>query len=217
MYTEDDLLPISALQHLLFCERQCALIHIEQAWAENRFTVEGNVLHERVHDKGNELRGDVRISRGVRLKSLRLGLTGVADVVEFYRTETDGVSIENMLGRWTPRPVEYKRGRPKPDECDKIQLCAQALCLEEMLGAVIESGDIFYGQPRRRLEVALTEQLRGLCEQTAERLHQLLAMKQTPSAKYKKKCRNCSLFDVCMPKSAGKGKSVSAYMAAIGE
>ncbi len=144
-YAEDDLIPISALQHLIFCERQCALIHVEQAWDENRFTAEGRIMHERVHEAGEDSRGTVRVARGLSLRSLRLGLIGKADVVEFHRVER---------GRWRPFPVEHKRGKPKPDESDKVQLCAQALCLEEMLGAEVPSGAIFYGRTRHRLEVA---------------------------------------------------------------
>ena len=122
MFSEDELLPLSALQHLLFCERQCALIHIEQAWAENRLTVEGKNLHAKVHEADDESRGDLRIVRGLRLRSLRLGLVGQADVVEFHK----------QGDAWLPFPVEYKRGKPKPEPCDEVQLCAQAICLEEM-------------------------------------------------------------------------------------
>lgn len=214
MYSEENLLPLSALQHLLFCERQCALIHLEQAWEENRLTMEGHIMHEHVHEQGNESRGELRIARGVRLRSLRLGLTGVADVVEFRRDEA-GIALPGVKGRWRPRPVEYKRGRPKPDDCDKVQLCAQAMCLEEMLETRIESGDIFYGKPRRRLEVPLDEPLRTLGVRTAQRLHELLDAGVTPRAEYQKKCRNCSLLSVCMPKLAGSAGRVAGYMASI--
>jgi len=139
-YTEDDLIPISALQHFVFCERQCALIHIEQAWTENRLTAEGRLLHERVHDQGGESRAGVRIERGLPLRSLRLGLVGVADVVEFHPLSEGG---------WRPFPVEYKRGKPKRNACDEIQVCAQALCLEEMLGVRIPAGALFYGKTHR--------------------------------------------------------------------
>ena len=130
MFTEDNLLPISALQHLLFCERQCALIHLERAWQENRLTAEGRIMHERVHEGGDETRRDVRIVRGLRLRSLALGLVGIADVVEFHRA-ADGVAVPESAGTWRPFPVEYKRGRPKSEPWDAVQLCAQALCLEE--------------------------------------------------------------------------------------
>lgn len=210
-YTEDDLLPISALQHLRFCERQCALIHLEGAWAENRLTAEGRNMHERVHEQKGELRDGVWIGRGVRLRSLRLGLIGVSDVVEFHRVTAKGTTLPNLPGLWRPRPVEYKRGRPKPDDCDRVQLCAQAMCLEEMLGVDIPEGDIFYGTPRRRETVALDEPLRRSCENTAMQLHDLIANGITPPAVAMPKCKNCSLVGVCMP-TAGKGNDVATYM-----
>ena len=214
MYSEDDLLPLSALQHLLFCERQCMLIHVEQAWSENRLTAEGRLLHERVHEGEDESRRNVRIVRGLRLRSLRLGLTGVADVVEFRHCESgeSGVELANAPGLWHPFPVEYKRGKPKPDDSDKVQLCAQALCLEEMLSATVPEGAMFYGQPRRRLDVSFDEALRGVTEQTAERLHRLLETGQTPAAVYSKKCANCSLVHLCLPETAGRGKSAVRYL-----
>ena len=211
-YSEDQLVPISALQHLLFCERQCALIHIENAWAENRLTVEGKHLHEKVHEAGAESRGDVRIARGVRLRSLRLGLTGVADVVEFHRRTEGGVAMEGVQGRWTPFPVEYKRGRPKSEPWDEVQLCAQALCLEEMLAVSIEAGALFYGATRRRQDVAFDAALRRLTEETAARLRRLLDGGATPRAEYAKKCENCSLQSLCMPETAGRGKSAKEYI-----
>ena len=191
MHNEDDLLPISALQHLLFCQRQCALIHLEQAWEENRLTAEGRILHERAHEREDESRGDIRVARGLRLRSLRLGLIGQADVVEFYREE--GVA-------WRPYPVEYKRGKPKENTSDTVQLCAQALCLEEMLGERVPKGALFYGLPRRRMEVLFTEELRAQTCMAAERLHRLLAGGLTPSAQYEKKCDHCSLIEICLPK-----------------
>jgi CRISPR-associated exonuclease Cas4 len=185
MYAEDELLPISALQHLLFCERRCALVHVDNVWAENRYTAEGRVLHERAHEASSEWRDGVRIVRGLRLRSLRLGLIGIADVVEFR----DGV----------PFPVEYKRGKPKTNACDEVQLCAQAMCLEEMLGCKIASGALFYGKTRRRKDVALDETLRALAEHSAKRLHGLVKAGRIPAAIYEPKCESCSLQDVCMP------------------
>ncbi len=207
MFTDEEFLPISALQHILYCERQCALIHIEQAWIENRFTAEGRVMHDRVHESGSELRDGVRTVRGLRLRSLRLGLIGVADVVEFHNA-----SKEN---RGQPRPVEYKRGKPKPNDCDKIQLCAQALCLEEMLDVHIDYGDIFYGKPRRRLEVPIDPTLRELCELTSLRLHKLISNGVIPSAEYSKKCDHCSLQFICMPDLSGK-QNVESYLNGAG-
>jgi CRISPR-associated exonuclease Cas4 len=200
-YAESDLLPLSALQHLVFCERQCALIHIEQLWAENRLTAEGRQLHERVHEQESESRGDVRIVRGLRIRSLRLGLIGVADVVEFHH-QPDGAE--------QPFPVEYKRGRPKPGRCDEVQLCAQAMCIEEMLATPISTGAIFYGQPRRRLEVSLCTGLRDETEALAARLHLLQQSGHTPPPVYEKKCDQCSLLALCLPKAACK--RASAYL-----
>jgi len=216
MYHEDDLLPISALQHLAFCERQWALIHLEGAWAENRLTAEGRNLHDRAHLQETESRGNLRIARGLRLRSLRLGLSGIADVVEFHRIElesvTSGVSLPGVRGQWQPRPVEYKRGRPKLGPYDEIQLCAQALCLEEMLGAVIPAGDLFYGEPRQRSEVAFNSDLREQTEKLAERLHQLTQIGKTPFARYEKKCDSCSIYDLCLPKGIAKAHTVGAYI-----
>lgn len=204
MHSEDDLLPISALQHLLFCERQCALIHIEQAWAENRLTAEGRVLHARVHEREDETRRDVRIARGLRLRSLALGLIGQADAVEFHR-QPDGT--------WRPFPVEYKRGAAKPGDCDRVQLCAQALCLEEMLDQSIPAGALFYGATRRREEVVFSADLRALTARTAARLHDLIGAGITPPAVYDKRCEACSLIELCRPRLDGRSGSVASYLA----
>lgn len=232
MYPESQLLPISALQHLRFCERQCALIHVEGLWAENRLTIEGRVLHDKAHDGRSETRPGVRIARGVGLRSLRLGLVGQADVVEFRqapRTEADppgstatarqsasasastpsltcapawaAFSSSSDGQRWIPYPVEYKRGRPKKDGSDRVQLCAQGLCLEEMLampGEVAE-GALYYGRTRRRQVVPLDAALRELTERTARRLHELIAGGVTPKARREPKCERCSLLHLCLP------------------
>lgn len=205
-YSEDDLLPLSALQHLIFCERQCALIHVEQAWDENRFTAEGRIMHERVHEAGEESRGRVRVARGLSLRSLRLGLIGKADVVEFHRVE---------LGKWRPFPVEHKRGKPKPDESDKVQLCAQALCLEEMLGVEVPSGALFYGRTRHRLEVAFDEALREATEKAAGQVHELIGSGNTPKPVYTKKCKSCSLIERCLPQALCKKRSVKSYLTQV--
>lgn len=195
-YSEDDLLPLSALQHLLYCERQCALIHIEQVWSENRFTAEGRLAHDHVHSAGHEIRGDVRIARDLSLRSLRLGLIGKADVVEFHGA--------------TPYPVEHKRGHSKTNRCDEVQVCAQALCLEEMLGKPVPEGALFYGEPRRRTLVTFDSALRAETEEAAARLHRLLESGRTPPAVYDKaKCERCSLLDPCKPQVAG---DVSRYL-----
>lgn len=202
MYSEDDLLPLSALQHVAFCERQWALIHIEQQWAENRLTAEGRQMHERAHEGPDELRDGVRICRGLRLRSLRLGLAGVADVVEFH-PQNEGPA--------QPYPVEYKHGRPKPGRWDEVQLCAQALCLEEMLSVPVPEGAIFYGQPRRRMEVGIDSSLRAETERLAGRLHELQNAGLTPPAVFAQHCEKCSLKDVCLPEQAA-GAQASVYL-----
>jgi CRISPR-associated exonuclease Cas4 len=210
---EDDLLPISALQHLVFCERQCALIHIEQAWAENPFTLEGEHLHESADVPGLESRGGLRIARGLHLRSFRLGLSGIADVVEFQRCEGDaheGAALPGIKGRWTPYPVEYKRGRKRYHRANEVQLCAQALCLEEMLETPVPKGALYYGKSRRRLEVEFSEELREFTESACERLRSLLAAGRTPPAVREKKCRDCSLLGICQPDVIGR--SVSTYL-----
>jgi len=215
MFNEDDLLPISALQHLAFCQRQWALIHLEGQWAENRLTAEGAALHERVHEGQTEARGDVFIVRGLRLRSLRLGLVGMADVVEFHRLPDDagaGCGLPSAAGRWQPFPVEHKRGRPKADRCDEVQLCAQALCLEEMLGAPVPAGDLFYGTRRRRHHVSFDPDLRSETEALAARLHTLAAEAVTPPPELRPGCGKCSLRDLCMPDRLAH-RSVRKYIA----
>ena len=211
MYQEDDLIPISALQHLAFCERQCALIHIEQAWAENRLTAEGRVMHDRVHDAGAESRPGIRVVRGLRLHSFQLGLTGVADIVEFH-ADPAGVAVPGLLGSWRPFPIEYKRGRPKPNRCDEVQLCAQAVCLEEMLRTEISLGALFYGETRRRQTVSFDKELRAVLLNQASRAHALIEHGITPPAEYGRRCDSCSLLEICRPRSAGARKSARRYI-----
>lgn len=206
MYTEDDFLQLSALQHFIFCRRQCALIHIEQAWDENLFTAEGRIMHEKVHEEQFEERAGVRIERGLPLRSVELGLNGKADVVEFHKTRD--------AKRWLTFPVEYKRGKPKVDDCDKVQLCAQALCLEEMLNACIPKGAIFYGTTRRRLDVAFDDNLRKTTQDTVVLLHEFIKQGKTPKPIYSKKCERCSLASVCMPKTFEKTFPVKEYLTA---
>jgi CRISPR-associated exonuclease Cas4 len=212
MYDEDGLLQRSALQHLVFCERQCALIHIEQLWADNRFTVEGEHLHDRVHEAGAESRGDVRIARGLALRSLRLGLSGIADVVEFHRVTEEGVRLPDVAGLWKPFPIEYKRGRPKREHCDEVQLCAQAICLEEMLQVQVPDGALFYGATRHRFDVTLDDTLRRETEVAAARLHELISRQVTPMAVREPKCDRCSLFELCMPQALSGGRSAQQYL-----
>jgi CRISPR-associated exonuclease Cas4 len=199
MYPESDLLPLSALQHLAFCERQCALIHIEQVWTENQFTAEGRALHERTHSQHAETRRGVRTERGMPIRSLELGVAGMADVVEF---DEKGV----------PFPIEYKRGRPKKGNMDEIQLCAEAMCLEEMLGKRIPEGALFYGKIKRRKTVPFDEPLRAQTKTTAARLHALLHSGVTPPPKYGPKCKSCSLVENCLPKIFSREKKVRQYV-----
>lgn len=214
MFSEDDLLPLSALQHLLFCERQAALIHLEQLWADNPFTVEGSHLHQATDEPGSSQRGCVRTARGLALRSLRLGLSGKADTVELYPVEgTGGVEVPGVAGRWLLLPIEYKRGRPKEHRADEVQVCAQALCLEEMLGAEIPRGALFYGKTRRRKTVELDTELRRLTEEAAERLHRLIAGGVTPKAVREPKCESCSLLPFCRPEVARR--SARRYLDAI--
>ncbi|MDD3259399.1 MAG: CRISPR-associated protein Cas4 [Smithellaceae bacterium] len=203
MISPDDLIQLSALQHYAFCSRQCALIHVEQVWAENRLTAEGRIMHEHVHDEGNESRGDVRIERGAALRSLELGIIGKADLVEYHR---------QLDGSWQAFPVEYKRGKPKPDHCDKIQLCAQALCLEEMLGQRIPAGALFYGKTRRRLDVDFDETLRRATIEAAQKTRELIESGQTPKPVYSKRCESCSIVGECMPRTIQKKRSVESYL-----
>lgn len=192
---EDELINISALSHFMYCQRRCALIHIEQMWTENVFTAEGRVLHDRVHEEGVESRKDFKTSRGLLLRSEKLGVTGKADVIEFHR-------IQGNV--WQPFPIEHKRGKPKLDHSDTIQLCAQAICLEEMLNIKVPAGALFYGNTRRRLNVSFTEDLRLETEQTAKSTYQLILSGKTPPPLLSRRCKACSLFDQCLPESVGK-------------
>ncbi|WP_035067441.1 CRISPR-associated protein Cas4 [Nitratidesulfovibrio termitidis] len=200
MYPESDLLPVSALQHLIYCPRQCALIHIEQVWDDNVHTALGNILHERVDRPGMERRRGVRTEFGVPLRSLALGLAGRADAVEFA---ADG-----------PCPVEYKQGRPKRHAADHIQLCAQAMCLEEMTGRTVPQGVLFYAATRQRQTVELDEHLRRQVRETAMALHALVATGVTPQPEPGPKCKGCSLADRCRPGTfAQGGRSAARYLA----
>jgi len=213
-FSEDDFLPISALQHFAFCPRQCALIHFEMLWDENRLTAEGRSMHDKAHESQGDSRPGIRIVRSLRLHSFRLGLVGQADIVEFHElpdSSVGGVLLEGSRKQWWPFPIEYKRGSPKTKHCDIIQLCAQAICLEEMLGVKIEKGALFYGKPRRRYEVAFHDKLRRETENMVARLHEFFNAMETPKAEYEKKCNSCSLFARCMPKVTGIKKNIQRY------
>ncbi|MEN4901876.1 CRISPR-associated protein Cas4 [Luteimonas sp. TWI1416] len=197
-----DLIPLSALQHYLYCPRQCALIHLEQQWAESRHTAEGRLLHQRADAPQAERRRGVRTVTAMPLLALELGLTGKADVVEFHRAN----------GTERPFPVEYKRGRPKSHRADEVQLCAQALCLEAMLGTPVGSGALFYGQTRRRKDVMFDEQLRDLTRHTIAATREMFAAGQTPHARYEpRRCDLCSLIDLCQPRLLGR-RNVEAWL-----
>ena len=208
MYTEDDLIPISALQHAFFCERQYALIHLEQEWEENRFTAEGRVLHERVDAEHHESRRLFKQEYGMAVRSLQYGLIGKCDLVELWYKK-DG-SIERVS------PVEFKRGRKKVDDTDKVQLCAQVLCLEEIFGIAIESGQFYYLQEHRRTNEAIDVLIREKTAELIERIMKIHETGETTAANYeKRKCDNCSMMDWCMPKSAGTGyKKVDRFIKA---
>ena len=210
-YSEEEYLPLSGLQHFAFCRRQWALIHIEQLWADNFHTADGTLFHERAHDKDRfESRGDLLITRGMRVFSATLGVSGACDVLEFRRT-ADGVRLAGREGLWTPFPVEYKRGQPPDGDWDALQLCGQAMCLEEMLCCEIPRGALYYGEPRRRTEVDFIPELRQEVRALVEEMHALYARGSTPKVKPTKGCNACSLKELCLPKLM-RNKSVSAYL-----
>jgi CRISPR-associated exonuclease Cas4 len=206
MFAEEDLVQISALQHMLFCERQYALIHLEQMWEENRFTAEGRVLHERVDAEHHESRRLFKQEYGMAVRSLRWGLIGKCDLVEIWYAKDR--SVERVS------PVEFKRGKKKPDDTDRVQLCAQVLCLEEMFGITIEGGQFYYLQEHRRTNEIIDASLREKTTTLIEQIMKIRETGETTSAKYqKRKCDNCSLMDWCMPKSAGaKHKKVDRFI-----
>jgi len=217
MYTEDELLMLSGIQHFAFCERQWALIHIEQQWAENVRTIEGRHLHERTDNPfADETRGSLVIARAVPLVSHSLGLYGIADVVEFHLIGSDdrhtGIVLPGREGRWHPKPIEYKRGKLKDDDRDEVQLCAQAMCLEEMLDVVIDSGDLFYGQTRRRHHVSFDDALRDRVEKLCIDMHQSFERGMTPPPHPTARCKLCSLTEICMPKLKRKYRPVKSYI-----
>ncbi|HHW18973.1 MAG TPA: CRISPR-associated protein Cas4 [Firmicutes bacterium] len=214
-YKEDDCLPLSGIQHIAFCPRQFALIHVERLWQENVLTFEGRIMHDRADDPlFVESRGTVLISRSVPLISRSLGLYGVADVVEFHKCTHGGVVIEGRPGTWQPYPIEYKRGQVKPDDRDMVQLCAQAMCLEEMLGSAIAEGALFYGKTRRRQVVKLDSALRSRVTDLAREMHAIYESGITPPPSKTKACRSCSLVDLCLP-SVSRTKSTRMYLRAM--
>jgi CRISPR-associated exonuclease Cas4 len=211
-YTDDELLSLSGIQHFCFCKRQWALIHVEQQWQESLRTQEGRFVHERVDDPFfNESRGDVVISRAFPLVSYTLGLTGIADVIEYTRSD-EGIPVPDHDGRWLMKPVEYKRGKPKIDERDEVQLCAQAMCLEEMFGIRISAADFYYNEIRRRQPLFITDKLRSTVRTLAGEMHEVFRNGITPDAEPGKNCSLCSLEDICVPKLTKKKKPVRKYI-----
>jgi CRISPR-associated exonuclease Cas4 len=205
MYPASDLIPLSALQHYVFCPRQCALIHVEHIWEDNLFTAEGRLLHDKADSGKVEVRGDIKTATGLPLRSLALGLAGKADVVEFHRRE----------GSWHPFPVEYKRGKPKAYNADAVQLCAQALCLEEMLGLPVPEGALFYGKTRRRLAVFLDASLRESTAATAGAVHALLQSGVTPPPVADERCAACSLAGQCLPAPLARQGAAGRYLESL--
>lgn len=210
-YNEEDFLMLSGIQHYAFCPRQWALIHIEQQWEENYFTVMGNIMHENAHDKDStEKRKNLVITRGMPIFSRMLGVRGDCDVVEFH-LQKDGIPLKNYSGFYQPVPVEYKRGKPKEHDADILQLCAQAMCLEEMLVCKIDTGYLYYGETKRRQLVEFDEELRKKVINSFERMHQLYIKNHTPKVKVSKACKACSLAELCIPKLNRK-LSVTDYL-----
>lgn len=212
-YREEEFLMLSGLQHFKFCRRRWALIHIENQWAENFRTVDGSLLHKNAHDKGNrESRGDLIITRGMNVFSRTLGVSGECDVLEFHRSE-DGVSLQGREGLWQPYPVEYKRGSFNAQSGDSLQLCGQAMCLEQMLCCTIPKGALYFGETRRREEILFTEELRKVVQDQLMEMHDLYKRGHTPKVKPTKACNACSMKELCIPRLM-KRRPVKEYIQA---
>lgn len=213
MFAEDELLPLSGLQHLLYCERRAYLVHAEMAWHENAATAEGRVVHERAHTAGGESRRDTRVAYGVRVRSLVLGLTGVCDAVEFSRQPdgAPGCRLPGAAGRWQPFPVEYKRGVQRHEEGYAVQLCAQACCLEEMLQVGVPAGALYYGASHKRLDVTFDGSLRATTAAAAVRLRDVLGLDTAPLPVNDARCRQCSINTDCLPAVSSR-RSARAYL-----
>lgn len=206
-YTEDDLLPISALQHFYFCERQWALIHLESLWEDSRLTLEGAILHENVDTPQTKCSDFFKVARSARIRSLKYGIVGIADVIEFH--------FDKRQSRFIPYPIEYKRGKPKVTHEDCVQLCAQTLCIEEMLNVKIPYGAFYYNEIRRRHQIEMTEALRTETINTILKLHKASYEQKTPPAIYTNKCENCSLIHKCLPKITNKSKDPITFINSI--
>lgn len=210
-YTENEYLMLSGIQHFKFCRRQWALIHVEQQWDENVHTVVGELMHQKAHDPYlAEKRKDTIIVRALPVSSRELGVSGECDIVEFHKCEA-GITLFGHRGLYSVYPVEYKKGKPKETEEDKLQLTAQAMCLEEMFSTEISEGAIFYGETRRREKVIFSAELRGKVRQMFLEMHQYYKRGYTPKVRRSKACNACSLKDICIPKLA-KTVSVKKYI-----
>lgn len=211
MYDEEDFLQLSGIQHFAFCRRQWALAYIELQWAENVRTVEGKLLHTKAHDStSREKRGEILISRAMPVRSRSMGVSGECDIVEFHRCE-GGISLYGQEGTYRVVPVEYKRGAPKTDHTDILQLTAQAMCLEEMLCCEIPSGYLYYGETRHREKVEFTEAVRKEVKEMFQEMHSYFSRKYTPKVRWSKSCNACLLKDICLP-ALGRNKSVKDYI-----
>lgn len=207
---EEDYRQLSELQHFYFCKRQWALIHLENAWKENDLTAKGRITHERAHnDLLEEVQNDKMIVRGMHVKSDLFQVVGICDVVEFIK-DPMGIQLAGRSGKWSVNPVEYKRGHCKGSDCDRLQLCGQVICLEEMLCCTIPAADLFYGEPHRRERVPMTDELRDKTKDLLKEMQILYKKKHTPKVKYRKRCDSCSLKDLCLPKS--EFQSVKKYL-----
>lgn len=212
VYEEDEFLMLSGIQHFYFCKRQWALIHIEQAWQENQFTAEGQILHERADMLFlKEKRKDFFISRSMPVSSKKLGFSAILDIVEFKKDE-NGIEIAGKKGKWTPKIVEYKRGKKKRDRRDVVQLGAQVICLEESLDININSSDLYYFATKSRETINMSLDLRNEVKELSEKMHEMYDNKSTPSAEFFKNCTLCSLYDLCMPRLTKKRRSIENYL-----
>lgn len=215
-YQDDEMVMISALQHFLFCPRQCALIHLEQQWQENYLTASGNLMHERVDRRESSTRHNLHYATGLRIFSRKYGLVGIADMVEFQQVETEfdeeqkrvATPLKGLRLFWKPFPVEYKRGSPKSNEVDLIQLCAQAMCMEEMLNVEIREGALFYGQTRHREKVIFADNLRQKVIEVSKNIHDMFRSGGIPPPHYSRSCRACSLNELCLPEQKQGAASV---------
>ena len=213
-YAEEDYLMISGIQHFRFCRRQWALIHVEQQWEENAHTIIGEMMHKNAHDPYlREKRKDTIVVRALPVASKTMGVSGECDIVEFHRCD-DGIKLFGHRGLYSVYPIEYKKGKPKNADEDKLQLTAQAMCLEEMFTTTISEGAIYYGETKRREVVEFTEKLRNNVAEIFQEMHQYYTRRYTPKVKKSKACSSCSLKEICLP-DLEKSISVGKYMAQI--